>query len=224
MKLALTICCIFIFATQGCVAKTDPIVAAINDTTYKPYVPPTLEERNRAIMKSIRDKEAAKSAKTGWPQYHQLGEYNYKLSKEGIGRFGRELDQEIFDDNWYFSVTKDAISDEKSVSITRTMHFRQKTITSLDSVGLQVKLTDPEHELVCVSGHDFPGEVAAIRVDSAEAIYSGKCTELTDELEAQMRDGEAILVEGYVWPEGLARSLVSLDGFAELLDLVRSMR
>ena len=80
--------------------------------------------------------------------------------------------------------------------------------------------------MICVIGHDFPGRLAAIRVDKNKMLAAEHegCMSAGSLIE-QMKAGRRVKVQYYEWPYDYPKyGEASLSGFEASLDKLRRLR
>ena len=134
-----------------------------------------------------------------------------------------------FDDSWHFHIKNDEMSDKQIITVrkhpyTISKEFGEIRLTS--NIYLWLSLSTKGKEVICVSGHDYPGKNAMIRIDSNPAIKTNTegCLWLTEDLDSQMKAGSKITIRGYHWPYGYETSKISLGGYTKTTQFLRGER
>lgn len=155
--------------------------------------------------------------------------YILNVYSDGSGSFGRQQDMDLIRGNrWSFIAKQDEVTDLVVLNARRRGLSNNPMIVE-SSLGILVDLS--EHNLLphrlCVSGHDFPGVAAYIRIGDSEAIRTSDsgCINLTEDIDQSLRNAEEVIVRGTKWPyRTQITTTVNLDGYSQLTDYLRSVK
>jgi len=181
----------------------------------------------------------------------KLGQYVGRLYSDGSGFIGKRPDpgatkgcksfpceydlrtadeNPVFKDTWSFRIKNDEMTDEQKITVRR---YPYKLTDSFGEIKLESNLylwmnfSNAEREILCVSGHDFPGKKAMIRVDSNDPIETNKngCLRLDTSRDSQLRKGNSLIIRGYHWPyDGAETRSISLGGYIKTSEFLRGRR
>ena len=164
------------------------------------------------------------------PKVFSLGDYTGRIYSDGSGVIGTPKAVANHKDTWSFQIKVDEMTDEKIVMASRMQYEyldEAKRIRKSSNIHLWFFLADPNGEMLCTPGHDFPGRKAMIRIDSLPAQETSEkgCIVLSKELDSQLKSGDEILIRGYHWPSQAPQTVrINLDGYSEVIEFLRSAR
>lgn len=157
-------------------------------------------------------------------QTYSVDAYLIRIYKDGSGSFGREEELVTMGNHWSFSTKKDEMTDKTILTAYRRGFDKDAFMPMNSTIGIYIDLSSENSEIVCVYGHDFPGESAMIRVGQNSAINTNVygCTELTNELSKQLESEKSVKVRGKIWPDnGEITTDVNLDGYSKVVEFLR---
>lgn len=164
------------------------------------------------------------------PEAVSEGDFVGKLYDDGSGIFGSQFEVSKYGDVWNLTVTADPITDKKIIRAKRNVFNQLEGFGKVQlrtEMALEIDLSSPGAEKLCVSGHNYPNKSAVIRVGKGTPISTSKsgCTPITKELDAKLKSESALVMRGYRWPYAGGENLtVDLSGYAELTSLLRKRR
>ena len=180
-----------------------------------------------------------------------FGDYVGKIFSDGSGSLGKRFDPEVtmscksfncqyirdnadantsFEDKWNFHIKIDEMTDEQRITVRRYAYrFTEEfgEIKMGHKIKLFLNLTYKDYELLCVSGHDFPGMTGMIRVDKNPAIETKEdgCLKLSKALDGQLRSGSKLTIRGSKFPSRSPKTrVIDLGGYSEMSDFLRNRR
>lgn len=159
-----------------------------------------------------------------------FGAHIGEIFGDGSGYIGSPEDVERISDTWSFRIKADAITDETIITANRRAYRRLEGFGKIQletDLYLLFEFSDPNQELICIAGHDFPGLTGMIRIDDNEPIETNEegCVLLDDKLETQLKAGNALVLRGSHWPyRDPETQTISLDGYTSLSNFLREKR
>ncbi|MCH2556840.1 MAG: hypothetical protein MK005_06005 [Alcanivorax sp.] len=177
--------------------------------------------------------------------------YVLEIFSDGSGSLGRQFDPKAtmscksayceykrknadsrttFRDTWSFQIKKDAMSDEKTITLTRKPHEISEEFGEIEfnsDIYLWINLRRASREMLCVAGHDYSGLTAMIRVDSAKPMKTNEngCVLLSSALNKQLVSGSKLVIRGSHWPyQSPETQNISLDGYKKITQFLRDRR
>lgn len=152
-----------------------------------------------------------------------------RVFSDGSGLAGTREEVTSFGNAWSVRIKKDEITDESIIYTTRKPYFEYQGSRhdARTDLRLYAEFSNKNGEILCVSGHDFPGKKAIIRIDSNPAIETNEhgCLALTQSLNNEIRQAKELTLRGYVWPyESPETHKVNLGGYSAISNFLRSKR
>ena len=164
------------------------------------------------------------------PELLDFGSYVGRIYGDGSGSIGTPEDIENWDDIWSFRIKTDEMTDEKIVTVERWAYNDTEEFGKIKlktEIYLWINFSDNDREVLCVGGHDYPGETAMIRIDSNDPIETNEngCLLLDNELNQQLIGGSVITIRGATWPyRAPDTQKINLGGYLAMSDFLRSER
>ncbi|MCS4308456.1 hypothetical protein M2404_002813 [Rheinheimera pacifica] len=157
-------------------------------------------------------------------QTYSVDGYLMRIFKDGSGSFGRQEELVAMGNHWSFSTKKDEMTDKIILTAYRRGFDQDAYLPMNSKIGIYIDLSSDSSEIICVYGHDFPGQSAMVRVGKNTAINTNEygCTELTADLSKQLESEKSVKVRGKIWPDnGYITTEVNLDGYSKVVEFLR---
>ena len=159
-----------------------------------------------------------------------FGSYIGRIWSDGSGVIGTPADVAGFKDTWSFQIKNDEMTDEKVITVrkyafTNSPQFGRLKLNA--DISLWINFSNPEQEVLCLSGHDYPGMKGMVRIDINAPIKTSEqgCVLISEAVEQQLRNGNTIVLRGYAWPyKGGETQKISLGGYIATSTFLRGKR